>query len=205
MKSATLFSWIVIVFVTVAVVAQTSTSQNNQSPNFGLKITGFNFEAKSSSRLDVVPVQPSGSGTLPTAPANYGAEYSGAPTRNSQYYQYEKRTEVTRYATLRVKNEGLKAIRSVVWVFTDPHFKGDKEVGYSEAKTKMNIPSGQSAVLVQRVPEHRNCGQAMSVASGTYSIAGSCGRPNRKITSYYTVEAKLKQVMYSDGSVWNAH
>ncbi|MBS1808054.1 MAG: hypothetical protein JST84_07680 [Acidobacteria bacterium] len=104
-----------------------------------------------------------------------------------------------------MKNEGTKAIKSVAWAFTDPHFKGDKEVGYSEAKTKMNIAPGQSAVLVQRVPEHRNCGQATAMAWGTYSIAGSCGRPNRKMTSYYTVEAKLKQVVYSDDSVWNAH
>ncbi|MBS1808053.1 MAG: hypothetical protein JST84_07675 [Acidobacteria bacterium] len=83
MKSATLFRWIAVAFVTVAVVAQTSTSQKNESPNSGLKITGFNFEAKSSSRLELVPVQSAGSGTVPTAPANYGAEYRGEPTKNS--------------------------------------------------------------------------------------------------------------------------
>lgn len=202
MKTAAWFRWIAIAWVTFAVTAQTSTSPNNPQSASGLKITEFSFQPKSSSRLELVAVnEPSPRTTYTPA---YGAEYGAAPTNNSQYYQYEKHTETIRYATLRVKNEGAKTIKSVVWEFTDPHFKGEKEVGYSEAKTKMNIPAGQSAVLVQRVPEHRYCGQAGVSTSGSYAVAGSCGRSNRKMTSYYPVKAKLKQVIYADGSVWAA-
>ncbi len=203
MKTLPRFRWIALMFVTFAIAAQTSSSQNNSLPASGLKITGFNFATKSASRLELTEV-PNNTAIRPTATANYGAEYRSEPTANSQYYQYEKRIEKLRYATLRVKNEGTKAIKSVVWEFTDPHFRGDKETGYSETQTKMNIASGQSAVLVERVPEHRNCSQAMKLALGVYGVAGVCGRPNRKITSYYAVEAKLKKVMYEDGTTWVA-
>ena len=202
MKKVTWFSFVIIALVAFTAAAQTSASQNTSQPAAGLKITGFNFQPKSSSRLELVEV-PTNPSVRPTYTAALGAEYGREPTNNSRYYQYEKRTETLRYATLRVKNEGTKAIKSVVWEFTDPHFKGDKEIGHSETKTKLQIAGGQSAVLAQRVPDHRDCGMAAAGGQGAYSMARSCGRTNRKMTSYYPVEAKLKQVVYADGSVWN--
>ena len=194
-----------LVLLAIAATAQTSPSQNTSASNAsGLKLTSFNFEPKSSSRLEVVPVQTNG-GTLPTTTANYGAEYGSAPTRNSQYYQYEKRTEVTHYATLRVKSEGAKAIKSVVWEYTNPHFKGDKEIVYTETTTKLKIASGQAAVLVARVPDYRDCGMPMRYEGGAMSVARVCGRETRKSTSYYRLEAKVKQINYEDGSVWKAN
>lgn len=206
MKTAIWYSCLVLASLTLVAIAQTPSSQNSSDAKAsGLKITGFNFEPKSTSRLEVVPVQPAGSGMTPTATANMGAEYSSAPTRNSQYYQYEKRTEVTRYATLRVKNEGTKAIKSVVWEYTDPHFKGDKELVYSAATTKLKIAPGQAAALATRVSDYRDCGMPMRFEGGVVSVARVCGRQTRKTTSYYRLEAKVKQVNYEDGSVWKAN
>lgn len=197
MKPFIWLSLIAVALVTVAIAAP-------QTPvPSGLKILGFSFTPKSTSRLEEVEL-PNNPAVRPTDIANLGAEYRSEPTNNSRYFRYEKRTEQLRYATLRVKNDGAKAIKAVLWEFTDPHFKGDKEIATSEAKTKMNIPAGQSAVLSQRVPDHRDCGTATRIANGTWALAGSCGRTNRKMTNYYPVEARLKKVLYADGSQWTA-
>ena len=132
----------------------------------------------------------------------YGAEYGGEPGKNRQYYQYEKREEKSRYATLRLKNEDTKTIESIVWEFTDPHFKGDKEIGYTEKKSKMKIVSGQGAVLSERIPEHSDCMNQIAFIQGVQSMARTCGRENRKTTNSYLIEAKIKQVNYEDGTVW---
>lgn len=194
------FTWLNLIVVALASFAMAAAQTPAPS---GVKILGFSFTPKTASHLEEVEL-PNSPAVRPTDIANLGAEYRSEPTNNSRYFRYEKRTEQLRYATLRVKNEGTKAIKAVVWEFTDPHFKGDKELATSEAKTKMSIPAGQSAVLSQRVPDHRDCGTATRIANGTWALAGSCGRTNRRLTNYYPVEAKLKKVLYADGSTWTA-
>ena len=123
----------------------------------------------------------------------YGAEYGGEPGKNRQYYQYEKREEKSRYATLRLKNEDTKTIESIVWEFTDPHFKGDKEIGYTEKKSKMKIVSGQGAVLSERIPEHSDCMNQIAFIQGVQSMARTCGRENPKTTNSYPLKRKLSR------------
>jgi hypothetical protein len=58
---------------------------------------------------------------------------------------------------LKIKNEGTKKINSIVWEFTDPHFKGDKEIVFTEVKTKLNLAAGETGVLSKRVSSHWPC------------------------------------------------
>ncbi|MFN7930794.1 MAG: hypothetical protein U0Y68_23290 [Blastocatellia bacterium] len=194
------FTWLSTIAVTLATFA--IAAAQTPAPS-GLKILGFSFTPKSTSHLEMVEL-PNNPAIRPTDTANLGAEYRSEPTNDSRYYKYEKREERSRYATVRVKNESAKAIKAIQWEFTDPHFNGDKEIGYSEGQTKMQLAAGQSAVLVQRVPDHPTCGMAMRVTAGAGSMAGNCGRSQRKMTRYYPIEARLKKVFYADGTVWIA-
>jgi hypothetical protein len=201
MKTASWTRWIIFVLFAFTAIAQTTKSADKKQNESGVKILSFGFAPKTASRLELVAV-PNNTSIVPTSTSAYGAEYGREPNKNSQYYQYEKRTERIPYATLRLKNEGTKAIDSVVWEFTDPHFKGDQETGYSEKKSKIKIAPGQSAVLAERVPEHSNCGSQIAFKQGVHSMALICGRVNRRTTKSYPVDAKIKQVNYEDGTVW---
>jgi hypothetical protein len=182
-----------------AAIAQTA-SPNKMPNDSGLKITDFSFENKVVSRYEPVAVE--GNNGIAARALAMGAE-NGKEPNNSQYYRTEKRTEQRRYATLRVKNEGAKEINSVVWEYTDPHFKGDSEVIYTETKTKIKIAPGQSAVLSASVAQNY-CHSGLLVKNGNSFLSGVCGRRVQKRTAFYPVEAKLKQVNYKDGAVWKA-
>lgn len=201
MKTANWVRCLALTLFAFAAIAQTSTSADKKQNESGVKILSFGFAPKTASRLELVAV-PNNTSIIPTSTSAYGAEYGREPNKNSQYYQYEKRTEKIPYATLRLKNEGTKKIDSIVWEFTDPHFKGDQETGYSEKKSKLKISPGQSAVLSERIPEHSKCMNQITFMHGVQSMARSCGRENRKTTNSYLVEAKIKQVNYEDGTVW---
>ncbi len=203
MKTAILVRWIALALFVFAATAQTSKSPDKMQNESGVKVLSFGLSPKKSSQLELTAV-PNNTAVIPTATSNYGAEYGKEPTRNSQYFQYEKRSMTVPYMTVWMKNEGEKTINSIVWEYTDPHFKGDKEIVFSEAKTKLQIAAGRTATLSTRVPEHKDCMNSMVMTNGESSMSRTCGRETRKQTNTYPVTVKIKQVNYEDGTVWKA-
>ena len=172
------------------------------TPQSGLTTLGFSFERKSSTRLELEQAN-TNTLTIPTQPYAYQSESRGEPTRGKEYYQYIARQQQHQYAVLKVKNEAGKAITSVDWEFPYPRFQGDKEIVAYEVRNRLTISPGEVASLSQKLPQD-GCGMQQIVTRGTYFIARSCGRKTRKTTGTYLQEARIKRVIFSDGTVWLA-
>lgn len=108
-----------------------------------------------------------------------------------------------RFAVLEVRNESAKTIKSVDWEFTYPHFKGDKEVLYYQANSRLKIPPGRMATLARELPRD-DCRETHRISREGRWIRRVCGRTNPKHTGMYPVEVRINRVKYTDGSVWQA-
>lgn len=199
MKTAILL----IALLAFTVSAQPAKSSDKTQNESGVKVLSFGATSKKTSQLELTEV-PNNPAVIPTAPSNYGAEYSKEPMRNSQYYHYEKRNVSVPYMTAWVKNDSGKTIKSIVWEYTDPHFQGDKEIAYTEATTKLPIAAGRTATLSTKIPEHKDCGNIVMMKDGETYTGRTCGRGTRKSTQIYPLTVKVKQITYEDGTVWKA-
>jgi hypothetical protein len=185
-------------------LAQAQTSGQSSMSNLpsGLKTLGFGFEKKASTRLVVTQVNTNNT-TIPTTTYAYRAELGNGPQPGNNYYQYESQPFQRDYAVLQVRNEGTKTIESVDWEFTFPRFKGNQELVYYQTRTRIKIAPNQVATLTQKLSTD-DCAPRIVHAFGTVYIGRVCGRKNRKSTGLYAAEGRIKQVRYTDGTVWSA-
>jgi hypothetical protein len=182
--------------------AQTSGQTSMSNPPSGLKTLGFGFEKKAFTRLVVTQVNTNNT-TIPTEPYAYRAELGNVPHPGNNYYQYERQPAKSDYAVLQVRNEGTKTIESVDWEFTFPRFKGNKEMVYYQTSSRIKIAPNQVATLSKKLTTD-DCASRIVHALGTVYIGRVCGRKNRKSTGMYAAEGRIKQVRYTDGTVWTA-
>ncbi|HXG67705.1 MAG TPA: hypothetical protein VNO70_21565 [Blastocatellia bacterium] len=192
----------VMAFTGSGAAAQTPGQDSMPKPPPELKTLSFGFEVKSFTRLEVEPVS-TNTATIPTGVYAYRSEFGGEPARGREYYEHKAERIQEEYAVLRVRNDGAKTIAAIDWEFTFPRFKGDKEIVYYQARNRFKILPGQVASLAQKLPDDGS-GVRHIISGGRRFIARSFGRTHRKTTGIYPLEARIKQVRYTDGTVWKA-
>jgi hypothetical protein len=91
--------------------------------------------------------------------------------------------------TARVRNDGGKKIRRVVWDYLVFDSVAGREVGRHRFTSKVGVPAGQTKKLQ---------GRSTSLPSDVINAsAGADGAPAR-----YSERVVIRQVEYEDGSVW---
>lgn len=203
MKTAKWVHWIALIFFSFAVVAQTSPQQKQPQNNSQVKAIRFDFVFKT---VETPNFQSMGT------PSAYRADDNWQPTSEQRYREISKskvylnessQSSLSQViASFQIKNEGTKKINSIVWEFTDPHFKGDKEIGFTEVKTKLNLAAGETGILSKRVSSHWPCRTHIDRTKKHQPILRTCGRGNPKTTKSYPADARIKQVNFEDGTMW---
>jgi hypothetical protein len=190
----------VILFAGASVLAQSA----KPAPAPDLKIVNFGIERKSSTKLEIESVPTNNHHLRSTEIFTYRSELGNEPRVGNQYEQYKLRPIKSMFAVLQVTNESAKAIKSIDWEYTYPHFKGDKVISHLKTTSRLKIGSGQTATLSKQLPYEPGCGMIYVIARGQQAIGKSCGRKTRKETGVYPVEMRLRQIKYDDGTVWKA-
>ena len=203
MKTANWVRWIILTLFSFAVIAQTTPSSSKKSEkDLEVKAIRFEFVFKTTATPDLQSMR--------STPSAYRADDGWQPSANQRYREVSKDKFSPNashqigqvIATLQIKNEGTKKIKSIVWEFTDPHFKGDKEIAFTEVKTKLNLATGETGVLSKRVSSHWPCRTQIDRTKQDQPIFRTCGRGNPKTTKSYPAEARIKLVNFEDGTMW---
>lgn len=208
MKTAKWVHWIALTFFSFVAIAQTSPQQKQSQNESEVTAIRFEFVFKTVATPEIQPLGSSGSSGLP--PSAYRADDNWQPSADQRYReislhkvslnQSNQMGQVI--ATFQIKNEGTKKIKSIVWEFTDPHFKGDKEIGFTEVKTKLNLAAGENGKLSKRISSHWPCRTQIDRTSQQQLISRTCGRENPKTTKSYPADARIMQVNFEDGTMW---
>ncbi len=203
MKTAKRFRWIALALFAFAASAQISPQQKQPQNESQVKAIRFDFVFK--------PVETPNFQSMGT-PSAYRADDSWQPTSDQRYREISKdkvslnqssqSNHMQVIASFQIKNEGTKKINSIVWEFTDPYFKGDQEIAFTEVKTKLNLAAGETGILSKRVSSHWPCRTHIDRTKQQQPILRTCGRGNSKTTKSYPAEAKIKQVNFEDGMMW---
>jgi hypothetical protein len=132
-------------------------------------------------RQDAARANPGRSGqlTLPPDTERPGATHRPKPGRGSNVYLYE----------VKVRNEGTKKIRSIVWeyVLFDPATRA--EVGRHEFESKVGIGVGKSKSLLGT--------SSMPPASVVH-----VSKSDKETREQYADRVDIRRVVYEDGTVW---
>jgi hypothetical protein len=203
MKIVKLVRWGVLALVAFAAMAQTSPQQKQPQNESQVKAIRFDFVFKT---VETPNFQSMGT------PSAYRADDSWQPTSDQRYREISKdkvslnqssqSNHLQVIASFQIKNEGTKKINSIVWEFTDPHFKGDKEIVFTEVKTKLNLAAGETGVLSKRVSSHWPCLTHIDRTKQEQPISRTCGRGNPRTTKSYPADARIMQVNFEDGTMW---
>lgn len=188
---------VTLMFFAPSVKAQNVTSV----PAPELKLISVKVEMEKSTRLDVESVS-TNNNVRPTETFVYRPELGNAPQAGAQYEQYVRSPIRNMYTVLRMTNEGTKAIKSIDWEYTSPHFDGGKIVKYKKTTSHMKLGSGESATLRKKLSEEQDCSMFLNYLMGEQALNTSCGRKHSKSTGLHLIEARLLKVTYEDGTVW---
>lgn len=92
---------------------------------------------------------------------------------------------------IKVKNNGARTIKKVVWeyVFLDP--KTNQSVGSRQFTSKTNLKPGETDSLVQKLPSPP-------------TLVISAKDAGKELSGLYNEQINIKRIEYSDGTVWNA-
>lgn len=192
----------VLLVVTSMFFAPSALAQNpTPTPDPGLKLLRVKVEVNKSTKLDIESI-PSNTYVPSTEAFAYRPELRNAPKTGDQYEQYVRRPSRNLYTVLSVTNEGTKAVKSIEWEYTSPHFDGDKIVIYKKTTSHMKIGSGETVALRKKLSDEYNCGLHLGSMMGEQALNATCRGKARKSTGMHLVEAKLLKITYEDGTVW---
>ncbi len=159
-------------------------------------------------------------GGIPKGDSDFRAEFGWPvargtpfliPSEDHQSFQSQLRHS-SRVAGIRVdhvlvevRNDAPKTIRSIDWEFTYPHFEGDLEVVFLEARTGVKIPPGETTRLSHWLP-HDGCRigiRVLDLGRDVQLFGRVCGnRSAPRRTGIYRLEARIKRIEYADGTAW---